>query len=114
MREPFTAAARLLASLLIVPLLATYWLAAALIGHDRSLEGSSELLSLIPALPGNYLRRPFLARVLAGCHPTASIGFGTCSPASAPASAATFTSAPAATSGSQPSRTTSCWPPART
>jgi virginiamycin A acetyltransferase len=76
-RELLKGAARLLATLLVVPLLATYWLKAVLIGRDRALEGSSELLSLIPGLPGKYLRRAFLARVLAGCHPTASIGFGT-------------------------------------
>jgi acetyltransferase-like isoleucine patch superfamily enzyme len=76
-RELLKTAARLLATVLVVPQLACYWMTAAVIGRDRALESSSELLSLIPGLPGKYLRRAFLARVLAHCHPTASIGFGT-------------------------------------
>jgi acetyltransferase-like isoleucine patch superfamily enzyme len=32
---------------------------------------------MIPGLPGRYLRRAFLARVLVECHPTATIAFGT-------------------------------------
>jgi acetyltransferase-like isoleucine patch superfamily enzyme len=76
LRELLKAAARLLASVLVAPLLAGYWLKAALIGRDRALEGSSELLSMVPGLSGKYLRRAFLARVLVECHPTASIGFG--------------------------------------
>jgi acetyltransferase-like isoleucine patch superfamily enzyme len=60
----------------LAPLLGVYWLQAAGIGRDRALEGASELLGLVPGLAGKYLRRAFLARVLAGCHPTASIGFG--------------------------------------
>lgn len=47
-----------------------------MVGADRALEGSSQLLSLIPGTAGQYLRRAFLARVLADCHPTATIGFG--------------------------------------
>jgi carbonic anhydrase/acetyltransferase-like protein (isoleucine patch superfamily) len=75
-RELLKAAARLLATLLVTPLLLTYWLGVGVIGRDRALEGHSELLSLVPGLPGKYLRRAFLARVLVACHPTASIGFG--------------------------------------
>jgi virginiamycin A acetyltransferase len=75
-RELLKAGARLLATLVVAPLLGTYWLQAALIGRDRALESSSELLSMIPGLAGKYLRRAFLAHVLAECHPTASIGFG--------------------------------------
>ena len=76
LRELLKAAVRLLASLVVAPLLGAYWLQAALIGRDRALENSSELLSMLPGLTGKYLRRAFLARVLAECHPTASIGFG--------------------------------------
>jgi acetyltransferase-like isoleucine patch superfamily enzyme len=76
-RELLKAVARLLAVCLVSPLLLTWWLQARAIGRDRALEAHSELLSLIPGLSGKYLRRAFLARVLAGCHPTASIGFGT-------------------------------------
>jgi acetyltransferase-like isoleucine patch superfamily enzyme len=33
-------------------------------------------LSLVPGLAGQYLRRAFFSRVLACCHPTATIEFG--------------------------------------
>jgi virginiamycin A acetyltransferase len=76
-RDVLKAVARLLASVVVLPLLLVYWLKAALVDGDRALEDSSELLAIIPGLPGRYLRRAFLARVLADCHPTAFIGFGT-------------------------------------
>jgi acetyltransferase-like isoleucine patch superfamily enzyme len=69
-------AARLVSFLLSVPLLLVYWLQAAAIGRDRSLEGCSEFLALLPGLPGQYLRRAFLWCVLERCHPSACIGFG--------------------------------------
>ena len=61
----------------ILPALFLYWLSAAIIGKDRALEGSSQSFALLPGLPGVFLRRAFLARVLARCHPSAEIGFGT-------------------------------------
>jgi acetyltransferase-like isoleucine patch superfamily enzyme len=68
--------ARAGATLLVSPLLLVYVCSAAFLGRDRALENATELLSLLPGLPGQYLRRAFLARVLAGCHPSAFIGFG--------------------------------------
>jgi acetyltransferase-like isoleucine patch superfamily enzyme len=76
-REWLKATARLGATVLVLPLLAFYWLKAPMVGRDRALEDASELLAIIPGLAGRYLRRAFLGRVLAGCHPTVSIGFGT-------------------------------------
>ncbi len=75
-REVFKTCAHVTATVAIVPLLVTYWLQACVIGRDRALAGHSELLSLVPGLSGRYLRRGFLARVLAGCDRTASIEFG--------------------------------------
>jgi acetyltransferase-like isoleucine patch superfamily enzyme len=75
-RELIKWMARGTAKLLVLPWLLSYWLKAAVVGRDLALEGSSESLGLIPGLPGKYLRRAFLAEVLAECHPTASIGFG--------------------------------------
>jgi acetyltransferase-like isoleucine patch superfamily enzyme len=75
-REALKAVGRCVALLLVTPLLLWHWLWAALIGRDRAVEGSSELASLWPGLVGQYLRRAFLSRVLAHCHPTATIGFG--------------------------------------
>jgi acetyltransferase-like isoleucine patch superfamily enzyme len=76
MRGTAKAVARGLALLLVAPLLLAYWAQAALIGRDRALEHACEALALLPGLSGRYLRRAFLASVLARCHPSASIGFG--------------------------------------
>jgi virginiamycin A acetyltransferase len=61
----------------VAPLLVSYSVRAAVVGRDRALEGSTQALSLVPGLIGQYLRRAFLARVLAFCHPTVTIEFGT-------------------------------------
>ena len=66
-----------LATVLVFPELISYWLRAALLGPDRALQGSSEMLSLIPGLWGEYLRRAFYARTLERCDPSATIAFGT-------------------------------------
>src|SRR5438067_10932700 len=44
---------------------------------SRALESASQLLSLWPGLSGQYLRRAFLRRVLARCHHSALVEFGT-------------------------------------
>jgi virginiamycin A acetyltransferase len=77
-RELAKAAARAAATLAILPQLASFRIRAALMGANRALIGSSQLLSLVPGLPGQYLRRAFLARVLeGGCSTSAAIEFGT-------------------------------------
>lgn len=77
-RQALKAAANTIATLLVLPFLASYAVRAAVMGRDRALEGSTQALSLIPGLPGQYLRRAFLARTLAGgCAFSATIEFGT-------------------------------------
>jgi len=77
MREWAKAAARAAATIAILPQLASFRIRAALMGNNRALIGSSQLLSLVPGLPGQYLRRAFLARVLrGGCASSAAIEFG--------------------------------------
>jgi virginiamycin A acetyltransferase len=66
-----------LATVVVLPWLIAYWLGAALLGKDRALEGASQSLALLPGLTGVFLRRAFLARVLARCHPSAEVCFGT-------------------------------------
>jgi acetyltransferase-like isoleucine patch superfamily enzyme len=66
-----------LAQVVVFPLLLVHWLKAPFLGKDRALEGSSELLSMIPGLTGQYLRRAFLAWTIEHCHPSAAICFGT-------------------------------------
>src|SRR5687767_13036081 len=77
LRESAKTAARIIATVLVVPALLSYLLRRPLLGADRALEGSTQALALIPGLIGQYLRRAFLAQVLAGCHRTATIAYGT-------------------------------------
>jgi acetyltransferase-like isoleucine patch superfamily enzyme len=76
-RELAKSAARGVALLVVLPALCSFWLRRPLIGADRALQGSTQALGLLPGLLGQYLRRAFLARVLAHCAPTAAIEFGT-------------------------------------
>jgi len=65
------------ATVAVVPALVSYALRATLFGRDRALEGSSQMLGLVPGILGQYIRRAFLARVLAECHASVTIEFGT-------------------------------------
>lgn len=69
--------ARALAAVAMTPSVVSFRLRARVMGTDRALEGSTQLLALVPGLPGQYLRRAFLMRALAACHETAAIEFGT-------------------------------------
>ena len=65
------------ATLVAAPAILSYRLKAAVIGRDRALAGSTQLLALVPGISGQYLRRAFLCRVLERCDPSATIEFGT-------------------------------------
>jgi acetyltransferase-like isoleucine patch superfamily enzyme len=60
----------------VLPALLSYVVRSYFVGPNRALESSSEALGLVPGLAGQYLRRAFLARVIAHCAPTTVIGFG--------------------------------------
>jgi virginiamycin A acetyltransferase len=77
MREAAKALARTIATILVTPALLSFAARRLWFGADRALEGSTQSLSLIPGILGEYLRRAFLARTLARCHVSASIQFGT-------------------------------------
>ena len=77
MREALKAGARGLATVCVAPALASYYVRSLAVGRDRALEGSSQALSLVPGLLGQYLRRAFLSRVIAHCASSAVIEFGT-------------------------------------
>lgn len=76
-RRWLKSAALLLATVVITPALLSFWLRSRLLGPDRALHGSTEWLSLIPGLTGQYLRRAFLMHALQGCHSSVTVGFGT-------------------------------------
>lgn len=77
LRDAAKRAASIAAVVAVVPALLSFRLRARILGRDRALEGSTQALALLPGLVGQYLRRAFLSRVLAECHPTATIEFGT-------------------------------------
>jgi virginiamycin A acetyltransferase len=77
MREALKAVARGIALIVVLPALVSYAIRAALMGRDRAIQGSTQMLALLPGLPGQYMRRAFLSRTLARCHPTAVVCFGT-------------------------------------
>jgi virginiamycin A acetyltransferase len=78
MRELLKSFARALALVAVLPQLASYRIRASIVGDDRALVGSTQLLSLVPGLAGQYLRRAFLSKTLrGGCASSAVIEFGT-------------------------------------
>jgi acetyltransferase-like isoleucine patch superfamily enzyme len=62
---------------LVLPNLLSFYIRARLVGADRALEGSTQLLSLLPGVWGQYCRRSFLRHAIAGCASTATVEFGT-------------------------------------
>lgn len=68
---------RVVAAGVILPLVISYRARAIVLGRDRALEGSTQLLALVPGIVGQYLRRAFLARAIAHCHHTVTVEFGT-------------------------------------
>lgn len=76
MREALKAAAFWLATAAVVPALISFRIRAAVVGPDRALEGSTQMLALIPGLSGQYLRRAFLCHTLASCSRSATVEFG--------------------------------------
>ena len=78
MKELMKASARGLAAIAVVPALISFRIRASIMGENRALVGSTQALSLVPGLCGQYVRRAFLARALrGGCASSAVVEFGT-------------------------------------
>ena len=77
LRAILKAAAHVLATVVVLPWLVAYWLGSAVLGRDRAIEGATQALAPLPGLTGAYLRRAFLVRVLARCHRSAVVEYGT-------------------------------------
>jgi len=76
-REFLKHLARSVASLAMIPQVLSFRLRSRILGRDRAFEGSTQLLAGIPGIPGQYLRRAFLAAALDHCHDSATICYGT-------------------------------------
>jgi acetyltransferase-like isoleucine patch superfamily enzyme len=61
---------------LTLPFASAYWLSAWIFGAMRSFPGWSQLMSLLPGMPGVYLRRAFYRWVLPRCGQGSFISFG--------------------------------------
>ncbi|ABL00060.1 acyltransferase [Pelobacter propionicus] len=77
MKAFFKVIADFSAKILVVPLYAVLIVGESFIKSDQMFQGCSQLLSLIPGIPGNYLRRQFYCLSLAECHNDCCIEFGT-------------------------------------
>jgi acetyltransferase-like isoleucine patch superfamily enzyme len=77
MRDAAKALAHAAATVVVLPALLSFAVRRLFLGSDRALEGSSEILALIPGLAGEYLRRAFFGQTLAEFDRTATIRFGT-------------------------------------
>jgi acetyltransferase-like isoleucine patch superfamily enzyme len=76
-REALKGAAFTAATVLVLPMLASYRIRSLALGPDRALEGSTQALACLPGLTGQYIRRAFLARTLRQCHHSVTVEFGT-------------------------------------
>ena len=76
-RDILKHAARALAAALVVPALASYYIRRSIFGADRAILGSTQALSIIPGVVGQYLRAAFLRRTLAYCSANVTVEFGT-------------------------------------
>ena len=77
MRAFLKSFARAIALVLALPALLSYILRRPVLGADRALMGSSQALSLVPGVLGQYLRAAFYRCVLQRCAPSVTIEFGT-------------------------------------
>ena len=76
MRDAVKAIARGLATIAVAPALLSYSIRRMVLGSDLALEGSTQALSLVAGLTGDYLRRAFLSHTLERFAPTATVQFG--------------------------------------
>jgi acetyltransferase-like isoleucine patch superfamily enzyme len=68
---------QLIALLLILPLYLLLLLGELFVKSDQPFQGCSQLLSLFPSVPGNYLRQQFYCLTLSECYDDCCIEFGT-------------------------------------
>ena len=75
-RELLKSIVRGIAQIATAPVRLSFVIRAGLLGRDRALQGSSQLVALVPGLVGQYVRRAVLQQALGSCHHSAVIEFG--------------------------------------
>jgi virginiamycin A acetyltransferase len=68
---------RIIAFCFILPLVSSYWILKLLTKDERLFQCFSQIISIFPGLPGEYLRSEFYALTMKRCSPYARISFGT-------------------------------------
>lgn len=77
MKLIFKKMAQLVVLVLVLPLYVLLLVSELIAKTDQPFQGCSQLLSLFPGVPGNYLRQQFYRLTLAGCYDDCCIEFGT-------------------------------------
>jgi virginiamycin A acetyltransferase len=77
LRDAVKAGFRAVAHVIATPFVLSFSVRAVLLGPDRAIQSSTQLLALVPGLTGQYLRRAFLSRTIAACHHTVVVEYGT-------------------------------------
>jgi virginiamycin A acetyltransferase len=77
MKQLLKSLSQTLALILVIPLYLLMKTSELLVPTDQPFQGCSQLLSLFPGVPGNYLRAQFYRLALAECHGDCCIEFGT-------------------------------------
>jgi virginiamycin A acetyltransferase len=68
--------AYLFAIIAVSPVIAWFYFVSPICGKDPTLEGASQLISLVPGRLGVWMRAAFYSNVLNQCHRNVVIGFG--------------------------------------
>ena len=76
-RSTIKVGCRLIAIAAAMPVVLVFRLNALAVGRNRALESASQLVSLLPGITGQYLRRAFLQCALDRCHHSSLVEFGT-------------------------------------
>ena len=76
LREVAKKAARLIAHAAAAPFVVSFAVRGALLGRDRAIQSSTQLLALVPGPTGQYIRRAFLSWAIESCHDTVVVEYG--------------------------------------
>jgi virginiamycin A acetyltransferase len=77
LREGVKLTLRGVAHVIATPFVLSFAVRAAVVGRDRAIQSSTQLLALVPGLTGQYVRRAFLSRTIDACHHTVVVEYGT-------------------------------------
>jgi acetyltransferase-like isoleucine patch superfamily enzyme len=77
LKTALKASARAAAFVAVLPAIVSFRAKTVWLGPDRAVMGSTQLMSLIPGIVGQYMRTAFLRAALDECAPSVVVEFGT-------------------------------------